>query len=140
MADDGHLGAVHPQGDLLPGELVADVDLAACQAARPVALTIRSTSMAGPVPDGSGEGPAGRAPSAARRASSTAEPGGQRLQPGAVQQDMQDCLIDPDGDLTAGQRRAEPDLLAADLQVPDGGTILSASSARAGAAGGGCGI
>ena len=71
VTDDRHLGAVHPQRDALPGELAADVDLAARQADEAVPLTMRSTSMAEPVPAGSGDGPAGRAPSAARRASST---------------------------------------------------------------------
>ena len=30
--DDHHLGAVHPHDDPLPGQLVADIDLGACQA------------------------------------------------------------------------------------------------------------
>jgi hypothetical protein len=64
VADDGHLGTVHPQGDALPGEFVADVQL---PAARPTPLTRRSTSTAVLAPAGSGGGPAGRAPSAANR-------------------------------------------------------------------------
>jgi hypothetical protein len=31
VADDGHLGALHRQGDPLPGQLEADVDLSAVQ-------------------------------------------------------------------------------------------------------------
>jgi hypothetical protein len=49
--------------------------------------------------------------------SSTAILAGQRPLMG-VQQDRQDCLIGPDGDLAACERGAEPDLLAADPQVP----------------------
>src|SRR5215472_10381127 len=41
---------------------------------------------------------------------------------------MQSCLIDPDRHGAACQRRAEPDLLAADPQVPDGGTWRSTST------------
>lgn len=56
-------------------------------------------------------------------------PGRQCLQLGPVQQDVQPGLINPDGDRPACQRRAEPHLLPADLQVPDGGTTRSASRA-----------
>src|SRR5215470_3591907 len=69
LADNRHLGAFHPQGDALSGQVEADVDLRA-RPTRPDALTMRSISMAVPVPVGRGDGPAGRAPSAHRRASS----------------------------------------------------------------------
>jgi hypothetical protein len=68
----------------------------------------------------SGGGPAGRPGAVGGQAGQfdDPEPGGQGLEPGAVQQeDMQDCLVGPDGDLAACQCGAEPDLLAADPQV-----------------------
>jgi hypothetical protein len=72
------------------------------------------------------------------------QPGGQGLEPGAAQQDMQDGFVSPGGDLAACQGGAEPDLLAADLQVPgrrhhpagfDSGPRRCCLSCR-----GGCGI
>jgi hypothetical protein len=67
VADDGHLGAVHPERDALAGECVADIQLCAGEAD---AVDLPLDADTGPLPDGRGEDPAGRAPPAARRASS----------------------------------------------------------------------
>ncbi len=87
--------------------------------AGPLPLTVRSTSITAPVPVGSGQGPPGRAPSAACRASSvTPSRDGRVLTRVPSSSTVQAGLIDPQGDHPPGQRRAEPDLLPADLQVP----------------------
>jgi hypothetical protein len=119
VADDGHLGAVHPQCDALPGEVVADVELPARQADKAGAVD-HALDLDG----GAGPGPQRRRPGRPGAVSGQAgpfdwtQPGGQGLEPGAAQQDMQDGFVSPDGDLAACQGGAEPDLLAADLQVP----------------------
>ncbi|MFZ2042654.1 MAG: hypothetical protein WAV12_01515 [Trebonia sp.] len=119
MAEDGHLGAVHPQRDALPCEVVADVELPARQADRAGSVdhALDLDCSAGPGPERRWPGWAGAVGGQARHLDDP-EPGGQGLEPGAVQQDVHDCLISPDGDLAACRCGAEPDLLAADLQVP----------------------
>ena len=119
MADDGHLGAVHPQRDPLAGQLEPTLTWAPARpdqaggADHPLCLYRRA------VPGGEGRRPRGASTvgSEAGQLGDT-QPGRQGLEPVTVQQDMQAALIDPDSDLASCQGRAEPDLLPADLQVP----------------------
>jgi hypothetical protein len=94
--DDHHLGAVHPQDDPLPGQLIAHVELGACQAdqASGIDRALHLHSCAGPGQQrgwSGGAGAAGGQPGQLREA----EPGRQRLDPGAVEQDMQAGLVHP---------------------------------------------
>jgi hypothetical protein len=119
VADDRHLRAVQPQRDALSGQVEADVDLAATEASKPDAVDSpfdldsrscparqrRRPGWSGAVGCQPGEFDEG-------------QPGRQCLEPCAISEDVQGCLIRPDGDRLSGQGGAEPDLLAADPQVP----------------------
>src|ERR1017187_1122613 len=73
---------------------------------RPVALTVRFHLDHRPIPGRQRPGQF-----------TSPQPRGQGLDPGTISQHVQADLIYPDGDLPPGQGGAEPDLLAAELQV-----------------------
>ena len=130
MAEDGHQWSFHPQRDPLPGQRRADADLLVGQADQAGgvdgAVHLDHRPGAGGQRRGAcGAGAAGGQPGQL----SDPEPGWKGLDPGTVQQHMQADRIDPEGDLPPGQGGAEPDLLAAEPQFPDGGTTRSTSTA-----------
>jgi hypothetical protein len=92
VADDGHLGAVHPQGDTLAGEFVADIQLHAGQADQagaidhPLHLDRHASGRQRRRPGWAGAvgGEAGQL--------GDAEAGWQSLEPGAGEQDVQGGL------------------------------------------------
>ena len=91
VADDGHLSAVHPQGDALSGEFVANVDLPARQADQTGAVD-QALDLDGGAGSSMERRWSGRAGTVGGQAGQLddPEPGGQGLEPDAVQQDMQD--------------------------------------------------
>ena len=116
--DDHHLGAVHPQDDALPSQLVADVELGASQADQAAGVD-RALHLHGRAGPGQQRGRTGRAGAIGGQPGQLdyAQPGRQRLDPGAAGQYMQADLVHPDGDLPVHQGRAKPDLLPANPQV-----------------------
>ena len=88
MADDGHLGAVHPQRDPLPGEFIADVELPARQADQAGAVDHALDLGRGAVAGRQGRRSAGAAAVGSQAGQfDDPEPGGQRLEPGTAQHD-----------------------------------------------------
>jgi hypothetical protein len=86
---------------------------------RPVALTVRSTSITAPGAGGQRRGACRTGAAGGQPGQfSGSEPGGKGLDPGTVQQHVQADRIHPQSDLPPGQGRAEPDLLPAELHVP----------------------
>jgi hypothetical protein len=86
VADDGHLGAVHPERDALAGEFIADVQLPARQADQAGAVDHPLDLDRGAGPAGQRRGSGGAAPVSGQAGQrGDVEPGGQRLEPGAVE-------------------------------------------------------
>jgi len=119
VADDSHLSAIHPQCDALSGQVEADIDLVSAQ-------TSKSHAVNSPIDLDSRSCPARRRRGPGRARTVSCQPGqldetrprGQRLEPDAINEHMEGFLIHPDGDLPSRQSGTEPDLLAADPQVP----------------------